>query len=416
MQDTAREQRLLVFDIDGTPPLQPLRLSRLSIVTSAGAGLDATLDALRTGKSGLRPRRLPGNLDTWVGEVPGLDDFQLEGDLAVFDCRNNRLAMRALAQDGFAAAVATAREKYGAARIGVFLGTSTSGIERTERAYRRRDGATGMLPADFHYAETHNTFSLARLVARVLRLEGPAIVLSAACATTAKAFGNAARMIAAGLCDAAIVGGADSVCSTTLYGFRSLELTSRGPCRPFDADRDGISIGEAAGFALVEKPDADKSTDAVILLGVGESSDAYHMSTPEPEGLGARLAMERALGAAGLAATEIDYINLHGTATRVGDAAEDRAIAGLFGRDTPCSSTKGHTGHTLGSAGIVEAIIAALAIQHAVIPGSPHTQRLDPELRSRYVVESCKARLDRVLSNSFGFGGSNCSLILGRAR
>jgi 3-oxoacyl-[acyl-carrier-protein] synthase-1 len=390
-------------------------LSRLSIVTSAGTGLDATLDALRTGKSGLRPRHLPGNFDTWVGEVPGLDSFQLEGDLAAFDCRNNRLAMRALAQDGFAAAVATARERYGAARIGIFLGTSTSGIEHTELAYRRRDAATGALPADFHYAETHNTFSLARLVARALRLDGPAIVLSAACATTAKAFGNAARMIAAGICDAAIVGGADSLCSTTLYGFRSLGLTSPGPCRPFDADRDGISIGEAAGFALVEKPDADTSTEAVLLLGVGESSDAYHMSTPDPEGRGARLAMERALGAAGLAATEIDYINLHGTATRVGDAAEDCAIAGLFGRDTPCNSTKGYTGHTLGSAGIVEAIISALAIQHAMIPGSPHTQRVDRDLRSRYVVEGRKTRLDRVLSNSFGFGGSNCSLVLGRA-
>jgi 3-oxoacyl-[acyl-carrier-protein] synthase-1 len=396
--------------------LFPLCLSHFSILSSVGAGSNATIDALRTGRSGLRPRHLQGGLDTWVGEVAGLDTFRLEHELAAFDCRNNRLAVRALAQDGFSDAAAAARERYGAARVGLFLGTSTSGIEQTELAYRRRDPATGALPADFHYAETHNTFSLARLVGQVLRLEGPAVVLSAACATTAKAFGNAARMIATGICDAAIVGGADSLCATTLYGFRSLGLTSQGPCRPFDGARDGISIGEAAGFALVEKYDSRRSKDAVLLLGVGESSDAYHMSTPDPEGLGARLAMERALTAAGLAAKDIDYINLHGTATLVGDAAEDRAIVDLFGPRTSCSSTKGHTGHTLGSAGIVEAIVAALAIQHGLMPGSPHTEHVDPDFRSRFLIKSAEARVDRVLSNSFGFGGSNCSLVLGRAR
>jgi 3-oxoacyl-[acyl-carrier-protein] synthase-1 len=395
--------------------LFPLCLSHFSILSSVGAGSNATIDALRTGRSGLRPRHLQSGLDTWVGEVAGLDTFQLEHELAAFDCRNNRLAVRALAQDGFSNAAAAARERYGAGRVGLFLGTSTSGIEQTELAYRRRDPATGALPADFHYAETHNTFSLARLVGQVLRLEGPAVVLSAACATTAKAFGNAARMIAAGICDAAIVGGADSLCATTLYGFRSLGLTSQGPCRPFDGARDGISIGEAAGFALVEKCDSRTSKDAVLLLGIGESSDAYHMSTPDPEGRGARLAMERALTAAGLVAKDIDYINLHGTATSVGDAAEDRAIVDLFGPRTSCSSTKGHTGHTLGSAGIVEAIVAALAIQHGLMPGSPHTERVDPEFRSRYLIKSAEARIDRVLSNSFGFGGSNCSLVLGRA-
>jgi 3-oxoacyl-[acyl-carrier-protein] synthase-1 len=395
--------------------LFPLRLSHFSILSGIGAGSNATIDALRSGRSGLQPRSMQGGLDTWIGEVAGLDTFRLEQELAAFDCRNNRLAMLALAQDDFSDAVAAARERYGAARIGLFLGTSTSGIEQTEFAYRHRDFATGALPADFHYAETHNTFSLARLVGQVLRLEGPAVVLSAACATTAKAFGNAARMIAAGICDAAIVGGADSLCATTLYGFRSLGLTSQGPCRPFDGARDGISIGEAAGFVLVERYDPRISKDAVLLLGVGESSDAYHMSTPDPAGLGARLAMERALAAAGLAAKDIDYINLHGTATLVGDAAEDRAIVDVFGPDMPCSSTKGHTGHTLGSAGIVEAIVAALAIQNGIMPGSPHTEHVDPEFRSRYLVKSAEARIDRVLSNSFGFGGSNCSLVLGRA-
>ncbi len=396
--------------------MRPVRLRHLAIVTSLGVGLDSTFAALQTGKSGLRARQFEGGLATWVGEIPELDNFRLEGDLAAFDCRNNRLAMFALAQDGFAAAVDIAREKYGAARIGVFLGTSTSGMQNTEDAYRRRNVEVNALPADFYYAETHNTFALARLVSQALRLEGPAVVISAACATTAKAFGNAARMMAAGFCDAAVVGGADTLCATTLYGFHSLGLLSSEPCRPFDAARNGISIGEAAGFALVEKADAEGAADDIMLLGLGESSDAYHMSTPDPDGAGARLAMERALASAGVAASDIDYINLHGTATPAGDASEDRAISGLFGTATPCSSTKGFTGHALGAAGIVETIISALALRHGFMPGSPHTRTLDPAIKSGYAIAGRRAPLDLVMTNSFGFGGSNCSLILGRAQ
>jgi 3-oxoacyl-[acyl-carrier-protein] synthase I len=394
--------------------LLPLRLSRFTMVTALGAGLDASVAALRTARSGLAPRCFSGGLETSVGEIEAIDNIRLEGDFAAFDCRNNRLAFFALAQDGFSSAVAAARERYGADRIGVFLGTSTSGIEHTEEAYRHRDPVTGALPADYHYAETHNTFSLARFVAQMLELDGPAVVVSAACATTAKAFGNAARMMAAGLCDAAIVGGADSLCATTLYGFRSLGLLSAEPCRPFDVARDGISIGEGAGFALVERAPGNARSGDVLLLGFGESSDAYHMSTPDPEGQGARLAMEQALASAGLSVGDIDYINLHGTATPAGDAAEDRALASLFGDRVPCSSTKSQTGHTLGAAGIVEAIIAALALRHGLMPGSPHTQTLDPTLRSRYLTSPATAPLHRVMSNSFGFGGSNCSLILGQ--
>jgi 3-oxoacyl-[acyl-carrier-protein] synthase I len=396
--------------------LQPLRLSAFSLVTCLGLGLDATLDALQAERSGLRQRSFDAGLTTYVGEVALPACVRLDRDLAAFDCRNNRLAASALAQDHFSDAVAAVRDRYGAERVGLFLGTSTSGIAQTEAAYRRRDPATGRLPADFHYAETHNTFSLAALLARVLRLAGPAVVVSAACATTAKAFGNAARMMAAGLCDAAIVGGADSLCATTMYGFRSLGLTAEGPCRPFDAARDGISIGEAAGFALLEKPDTSKSDKEILLLGLGESSDAHHMSTPDPQGAGARLAMERALASAGLGIADIDYINLHGTATLVGDAAEDTAITQLFGTGTPCSSTKGHTGHTLGAAGIVEVIISALAIRNGFMPGSPQTHRVDPTLRSGYLLKGRIGRVARVMSNSFGFGGSNCSLILGRVR
>jgi 3-oxoacyl-[acyl-carrier-protein] synthase-1 len=396
--------------------LQKLQLTHFAIVTGLGTGLDATLMALRNERTGLRQHTYPGGIETWVGEVNNLEATSLDGALAAFACRNNRLAALALAQDGFRDAVATLRDKYGADRIGCFLGTSTSGIAQTELAYRHRDPETGRLPADFHYAGTHNLFALGGFLAQALRLSGPAIVASAACATTSKVFGTAARMSAAGLCDAAIVGGADSLCATTTYGFHSLGLVSSEPCRPFDKARGGISIGEASAFTIVEKVVPGRlPSGAIVLSGFGESTDAYHMSTPHPDGIGARLAMERALLSAGLKPSDIDYINVHGTGTAVGDAAEDRAIVELFGTDTPCSSTKGYTGHTLGVAGIVEAIISALALRNAFIPGSVNTREIDPDFRSRYVTAGRPATLNRVLSNSFGFGGSNCTLILEQA-
>jgi 3-oxoacyl-[acyl-carrier-protein] synthase I len=396
--------------------MRPLALSHFSLVTGLGAGCAATVEALRLGRSALAPCRFePAPGPTYVGEVLGLDEAPVGGALAPFDCRNHRLAALALAQDGFADAVAAARERHGAGRIGVFVGTSTAGLLHSERAYRRRDPASGALPADFDYAHTHNTYALGDFVRRSLMLGGPAHVVSAACATTAKVFASAARMIEAGVCDAAIVGGADTLCATTLYGFHALNVMSEEPCRPFDAERRGISIGEAAGFVLLEKPSAAAREDAVLLLGVGESSDAYHMSSPHPEGVGARLAMEQALAAAGLAPEAIDYINLHGTATPVGDAAEDRAVSDLFGTATPCSSTKGYTGHTLGASGVVEALFSALSIRHGLLYGSPHTRVLDPGFRSRYLLETAPGRVDRVISNSFGFGGANCSVLLGRA-
>jgi 3-oxoacyl-[acyl-carrier-protein] synthase-1 len=385
-------------------------------VNSLGVGRDATLGALRAGRGGLKPCTFETvTLDTFVGEVPGVDDAVIPERLANFDCRNNRLAHMALLSDGFTAAVECAVGKYGAHRIGLFLGTSTSGILSSEHAYRQRDPQTGALPASYDFAATHSTSSLADFVGRYLGLEGPAFVVSSACSTTAKVFGNAARMIQAGVCDAAVVGGADSLCLTTLYGFHSLELVSKRPCAPFDIDRDGVSLGEAAGFALLERAGPDDRRDDIRLLGVGESNDAYHMSTPHPEGLGARLAMEGALRAARLRAKDIGYVNLHGTATPYGDASEDKAITELFGTVTPCSSTKGYTGHTLGAAGIVEAVISILSLQSGFMPGSAETRTIDPALRSRYLLENESAVLDRVMTNSFGFGGTNCSLIFGWA-
>lgn len=373
------------------------------------------MGALRTGRSGLIPCMFEDvDLETYIAKVEALDTYRVRSDLSAYDCRNNRLAQLCLEQDGFANAVTTAKNKYGAERIGVFLGTSTSGILQTELAYRHLDPQTGALPADFHYAETQNSYSLAGFVTHYLGLSGPSFVVSSACSSSAKVFANALRMMAAGVCDAAVVGGVDSLCLSTLYGFNSLGLVSRFPCRPYDAERDGISVGEGAGFMLIERATAANSPDAMFLLGVGESSDAYHMSTPHPEGLGAKLAMQRALASAGLQAYEIDYINLHGTATKSNDASEGKAVADVFGDRVPCSSTKGWTGHLLGAAGITEAIIAMLAVRHGFVPGSVNTRLLDPGMAINYRLENGEATIDRVLSNSFGFGGSNCSLILGR--
>ena len=394
--------------------MQPAVISHYSIINSLGAGAAPVTNALRTGGSGLAPCDFETvQLETYIGRVRGLESFRLRSDLAAYDCRNNRLAQMGLELDGFADAVAAARMRYGAARIGVIMGTSTSGLLETELAYRRRDPATGALPQDFRYARTHSTAALGEFVKRYLGLRGPAYVVSSACSSSAKVFGSAVRMIAAGVCDAAVVGGVDTLCLTTLYGFHSLELTSRQPCRPYDAARNGISIGEGAGFVLLEK--MQSASGRAVLLGVGESCDAHHMSAPHPEGLGARLAMQRALDAAGLTPADIDYINLHGTATRANDAAEDKAVCEVFGTTVPCSSTKGATGHLLGAAGVTEAIISVLAIEQEMIPGGTQTQNLDPALKCNYRTATHAAAVRRVISNSFGFGGSNCSLVFGAA-
>ena len=395
--------------------MQPLHISHISIVNALGAGTRAFAAAMREGRSGLAPCSFESvDLDTYVGQVRGLEDIAVRDDLSACDCRNNRLAQMALETDAFSAQVAAAVERYGADRIGTFMATSTSGMLETELAYRRLDAVSGALPPEFRYAEHHNTFSVGDFVRRYLGLTGPAFVVASACSASAKVFGSAARMIAAGVCDAAVVGGVDTLCLTTLYGFSALGLVSRTPCRPCDTERDGISIGEGAGFALIEKAGACESPIAA-LLGIGESCDAYHMSTPHPHGEGARLAMRRALESAGVEASEVDYINLHGTGTRTNDASEARAVVEIFGRDTACSSTKGITGHLLGAAGITEAIVAMLAIEQQRLPGGHPTRTIDPEIQCRYLLRDEEASVALALSNSLGFGGTNCSVLIGRA-
>jgi len=396
--------------------VKPLLLTAFTASSCLGRGLGALRASLEAARSGLVPCAFETvELATCVGEVPGVDERPLPGELREFECRNNRLAALGLREDGFDVAVRDAARRHGAHRIGVWLGTSTSGILETELAYRRRDPVSGALPDDFHYYGAHNTFSVAAFARRALGLEGPAVVISSACSSSAKVFASAQRAITAGLVDAAVVGGVDSLCLTTLYGFHSLQLVARTPSRPFDVVRDGLSIGEAAAFALLEGAPDSPPAGSVLLLGAGESSDAWHMSSPHPEGRGASAAMRAALAAARLAPGDIDYINFHGTGTPSNDAAEARAVAGVFGARIPGSSTKGATGHTLGAAGGLEAVVCALALRHGLMPAGVNTRDVDPALGVEYLLENRRAPLRHVLSNSFGFGGSNCSLIFGSA-
>ncbi|HSI44048.1 MAG TPA: beta-ketoacyl-[acyl-carrier-protein] synthase family protein [Methylotenera sp.] len=396
--------------------MKPLLLSHFTVTSCIGQGLEQTLDALLQGRKTLKPCDFETvDLPTFIGEVEGLDAVKMPEGMAEYDCRNNRLAQLGLEQDGFNIAVQTAAAKYGNDRIGVFLGTSTSGILETELAFRNRNKVTGSLPENFVYRKTQNTYSVANFTRHYFKLSGPAVVVSSACSSSAKVFSVARRMIEAGLIDAAIVGGVDTLCLTTLYGFNSLGLLSSQACRPYDTARDGISIGEAAAYALLERPTDDIDSNAILLLGIGESSDAYHMSSPHPEGLGAQMAMQQALQTANLTSNDIDYINLHGTATPSNDAAEAKAVNAVFNHPVPCSSSKGATGHTLGAAGAVEAVISALALQHGFIPGGLNTTSVDAELKLDYRLENQQQALKKVMSNSFGFGGTNCSLIFGLA-
>jgi 3-oxoacyl-[acyl-carrier-protein] synthase-1 len=392
---------------------QRLGLSAYTLTTAAGCGVAQNLDALQNKKSGLRKNNFQQDgLDTWVGRVDGIEQIKLPTGLTDFSCRNNQLALLALDQDEFEQRIDKARRQYGASRIGVFIGTSTSGGLSTEQAYAERQSATDPLPTWYQYRKTENPYSITDFVQQYLQLSGPAFTIATACSSSAKVFAAAHRYISLGICDAAIVGGVDSLCDTILYGFNSLQLISRQICKPWDVNRAGINIGEAAGFGLLEKQQACES--GVTLFGYGESSDAYHMSTPHPEGAGAVMAMQKALACNDTAATDIDYVNLHGTGTRANDTSEDKAIQSVCPASA-CSSTKGWTGHTLGAAGIVEALFTSLSIEHDFLPCNLNLDTLDPDLNSHILLDNRQQKVRMCLSNSFGFGGSNCSLLFGKS-
>ncbi len=389
-------------------PIAPIRISAYTATSAVGIGRAAMRAAVAAERSGLRPNDFgPAPLATWVGQVDGLER-PLPASLARWDCRNNRLAWLALNADGLPDAVAQARQRVGAGRVAVILGTSTSSIGATEDAYRALD-ADGRFPAALRSTRVHTPHSLAGFVQDALALEGPCLTVSTACSSSAKAFAVAERMLRLGLVDAAVVGGADSLCGSVLFGFNALQLVSPEPCRPFDRRRAGINLGEAAGFALLER-----GPGALQLIGHGESSDAHHMSSPRPDGLGAERALDDALARAGLDATAVDHINLHGTASAKNDEVEAALVARRFGAHTHAASTKGFTGHALGSAGIVEAAFALLALETGWMPGTLHCEEPDaacgPQIRTR----PARGDVRVALSHSFGFGGTNCVLAFSR--
>ena len=391
-------------------PIRPIAITAHTAVSALGNGLAEHLASLRERRSGLRENDFTDDaLACAIGRVDGLESRPLPESYAAYECRNNRLAWAGLNADGFLATAREAIERHGADRVALLVATSTSSIGATEEAYARLDASE--MPADLRRSEVHTPHSLGLFLERVLGTRGPCLTTATACSSSAKIFAKAERLIRLGLVDAAVLAGVDSLCGSVLFGFNSLELVAPQACRPFDARRCGISIGEAAGFALVER---DGPARAPRLIGWGESSDAHHMSTPHPEGLGARLALEGALARAGIAAADVDYINLHGTATPKNDEVEGAVVAASFPESVRASSSKGWSGHTLGAAGILEAVITLLAIEHGFVPGTLNCEQPDALAAPRLALDNEAREIRIALSNSFGFGGSNCTLAFAR--
>lgn len=388
-----------------------LDITASTLVSALGHGKQAHLAAIQQQRSGLRPQvtDLDTKLSAYFGAVSDLASVQLPEGLAHFDCRNHRLAWAALQADAFQVAVTNAASHYGSHRIGLALGTSTSGILATEEVLAYRE-AHGRFAENYDYTATHRMNALTDFCASALAITGPRLTISTACSSSAKVFASAARWFAHDLVDAVVVGGVDSLCLTTIHGFNALGLVSRGITRPLDAERDGINIGEAGGFMLLERAKPEQL--GVCLMGYGESSDAYHISSPQPEGEGAAEAMRQALARAGIAPSDIDYINLHGTGTPSNDLAESKAIHSVFGEHLPAhSSTKGFTGHTLGAAGITEAVLVELALLNHLLLPNLNLQQVDSALQLNPVKQTQAQALTWALSNSFGFGGNNASLV-----
>lgn len=396
-----------------TPParITPVAVRGFTACCALGQGLEPLARGLAGNVSGLRPNDLPDvPLRCAIGRVDGVEGLAWPAAWSAWDSRATRLAWLGLQADGFIDAVAAARQRHGAARVGLVLGTSASTIAVSEAAYRQLD-AEGRFPAAVRHPGLNTPHTVTAFVRQALALEGPALTVSTACSSSAKALAVAERWLRLGLVDAVVAAGVDALGGSLLYGFQSLGLLGAEPCRPFDAGRKGISIGEAAAYALLERGPGD-----LQLLGHGESNDAHHMSSPHPQGLGAERALDDALARAGLEPAAIDFLNLHGTASTANDAVEAALVARRYAASVHACATKGLTGHTMGAAGLLEAVICLLALQRGLLAGSAPTPAADPGLSpafaARWKAQPAQQPVRTAASHSFGFGGNNCVVVL----
>ena len=399
---------------------QPVYLSALGMVNALGCGVDEVTSRLLRGDtrggelsnawlpSG--PTRVAAVRDACspVLAMTSIPDWP--ADCSDYDCRNNRLLLTAVNQ--IRAEIEAEIGHFGRERIGIVLGTSTSGIAEGEAAIAGHR-ISGSLPAGFRYAQ-QELGSPAMFLARLLDIRGPAYCVSTACTSSAKAFVSARNLLQQGMCDTVLVGGVDSLCKLTVNGFAALESLSVDLCQPMSRNRKGINIGEAAALFIMRREES-----AFALLGAGESSDAYHISAPQPEGVGAEMAMRVALADARLPAEAIDYLNLHGTATAKNDAMESLAVSRVFPAGIAASGTKPMTGHTLGAAGATELGLCWLALRSGFLPPHIWDGEADADL-PRLDLVTLGRKFERpsgrvCMSNSFAFGGSNACLLIGDA-
>lgn len=392
----------------------PVAVRVATLACSAGSGRAALRSALAGEQAALEPNRFTSiPLPAWVGRIAAADEPQLPPALAAWDCRATRVAWLGLQADGFAAHAQAAVARHGAARVGLVLGTSASTIGVSEAAYRQLE-PDGSFPPRWRSERLNQLHAVTQFVQAALGLQGPAVTVSTACSSSAKAFAQGERWLRLGLADAVVVGGVDALCDSTLFGFAALQLLSPEPCVPFGATRRGISIGEAAVFALLER-----GPGALQLIGHGESNDAHHMSSPHPQGLGAERALDAALARAGVDAGAIDLVHLHGTATPLNDAVEAALVARRLRPGVHACASKGLTGHTMGAAGALGALVALQALDDGLCAGSAPGEAADPALgpvfAGQWQAEAARREVKVAASHAFGFGGNNAVLLFGRA-
>jgi len=390
--------------------IEPAYIGAYTLSSALGFGNEATIASLKNVKGGLTEYALKPSGITWFGLAEPPAHVQVPSRLAEYDNTCARLITGALLQDKFMEHVEAAKQRYGKHRVGCFIGSITSSMCRFEELYNemaKANDTTTVVPLKYHGGIN----TAVEFTRRFLDITGPCATLSTACSSSAKVFATGYRYLRAGLCDAVVVGGVEPLCESLIYGFKGLSVLSTKPCKPWDVERDGINIGAAAGFALMTL--SKTSPGDFVLKGFGETSDAYHMTAPHPQGAGVEACMRAALASAGLSASDIDYINAHGSGTPMNDITEDAAICRVLGERVLCSSTKGWTGHTQGAAGITEAIIVLLGMRESLAPGTLNTTNVDPGTRCNLVLNNTPHNIRYALSNSMGFGGNNATLIFG---